>query len=224
MRNFARTCRRWHIPAAARRISIGNRLRRTSETAGKERIAAISGRRPFKNLQKKLTPQQRVNIARKAAALREEMTLAELRQARLLPQETLGEMLQVGQTSIAKMEKRADMYVSNQRRFIEAMGGQLDIVARFLEGAVKIANFSEIEEKASEITGRCSGLQAGRNVSETTELGNISPATKIRVLACNASFAKAARFAIIVAAIGLVGCSPGASIAQPSTAHMHVKN
>jgi DNA-binding XRE family transcriptional regulator len=107
----------------------------------------MSGRHPFENLRKKLTPQQRANIARKAAALREEMTLAELRQARLLTQETLGETLQVGQTSIAKMEKRADMYVSNLRRFIEAMGGELDIVARFPEGAVKIANFSEIGER-----------------------------------------------------------------------------
>jgi hypothetical protein len=107
----------------------------------------MSGRHPFENLRKKLTPQRRANIARKAAALREEMTLAELRQARLLTQETLGETLQVGQTSIAKMEKRADMYVSNLRRFIEAMGGELDIVARFPEGAVKIANFSEIGER-----------------------------------------------------------------------------
>jgi len=107
----------------------------------------MSGRHPFENLRKKLTPQQRANIARKAAALREEMTLAELRQARFLTQETLGETLQVGQTSIAKMEKRADMYVSNLRRFIEAMGGELDIIARFPEGAVKIANFSEIGER-----------------------------------------------------------------------------
>ena len=42
------------------------------------------------------------------------------------------------------MEKRADMYVSNLRRFIEAMGGELDIVARFPDGSVKISNFEEI--------------------------------------------------------------------------------
>lgn len=108
----------------------------------------MSGRRPFENLRKKMSPEQRANIAGKAAALRQEMTLAELRQARLLTQETLGETLHVGQTSIAKMEKRADMYVSNLRRFVEAMGGQLDIVARFPEGAVKIANFSEIGERS----------------------------------------------------------------------------
>ena len=44
------------------------------------------------------------------------------------------------------MEKRADMYVSNLRRFIETMGGELDIVARFPEGDVKISNFGTIGE------------------------------------------------------------------------------
>ena len=104
----------------------------------------MTGRRPFETLRKGMTTRQRANVAAKVAALREEMTLAELRQARDLTQESLGETLQVGQTAIAKMEKRTDMYVSNLRRFIRAMGGELDIVARFPDGDVKISNFSEI--------------------------------------------------------------------------------
>jgi transcriptional regulator with XRE-family HTH domain len=91
-----------------------------------------------------MSPEQRSRAAAKAAALREEMTLAELRQARELTQEALGETLNVGQTAIAKMEKRTDMYVGNLRRFIEAMGGELDITARFPDGAVKISNFAGI--------------------------------------------------------------------------------
>lgn len=104
----------------------------------------MTGRHSFDRLREGMTAEQRANAATKAAALREEMTLAELRQARELTQETLGETLHVGQTAIAKMEKRADMYVSNLRRFIQAMGGELDIVARFPDGAVKISNFAEI--------------------------------------------------------------------------------
>ena len=42
------------------------------------------------------------------------------------------------------MEKRADMYVSNLRRYVEAMGGKLEIVATFPDGSVRIANFSDI--------------------------------------------------------------------------------
>lgn len=107
----------------------------------------MTGRNSFNRLREGMTPEQRANVERKAAALREDMTLAELRQARLLTQENLGDTLHVGQTAIAKMEKRTDMYVSNLRRFIEAMGGRLDIVARFPDGAVHISNFSEIGDR-----------------------------------------------------------------------------
>ena len=67
-----------------------------------------------------------------------EMPLHELRQARGLSQKMLAEVLNVQQPSIAKMEKRTDMYLSTLRSHIEAMGGELDIIARFLDGAVKI--------------------------------------------------------------------------------------
>ncbi|WP_144633589.1 XRE family transcriptional regulator [Bordetella genomosp. 13] len=75
-----------------------------------------------------------------------EMPLQELRQARGLSQKVLAEILHVQQPSIAKMEKRTDMYISTLRSHIEAMGGQLDIVARFPDGAVRISNFSELGE------------------------------------------------------------------------------
>jgi DNA-binding XRE family transcriptional regulator len=107
----------------------------------------MTGRTPFQTLRDRMTPAQRVNADAKAAALREDMTLAELRQARLLTQENLAETLHVGQAAVAKMEKRADMYVSNLRRFINAMGGELDIVARFPDGTVKITNFAELGQR-----------------------------------------------------------------------------
>ncbi len=110
----------------------------------------MSGRRNFSELRAAMTPAQRDNTAGKAAALREEMNLADLRRARSLTQESLGEALKVGQASIAKMEKRADMYVSSLRRFVEAMGGELEVVARFPEGRVTIGNFAEIELPADQ--------------------------------------------------------------------------
>jgi hypothetical protein len=42
------------------------------------------------------------------------------------------------------MEKRTDMYLSTLRSHIEAMGGELDIIARFPDGVVKISNFTEL--------------------------------------------------------------------------------
>jgi hypothetical protein len=56
----------------------------------------------------------------------------------------LAETLHVQQPAIAKMERRTDMYISTLRSHIRAMGGELEITARFPDGAVKIANFSKL--------------------------------------------------------------------------------
>ena len=48
------------------------------------------------------------------------------------------------EAAIAKIEKRTDMYISTLRSHIEAMGGELEVVARFPDGAVKIRNFSDV--------------------------------------------------------------------------------
>ncbi len=74
----------------------------------------------------------------------QEMPLHELRQARGLSQQMLAEVLNVQQPAIAKMEKRTDMYISTLRSHIEAMGGTLEITAKFDDGDVKIINFSHI--------------------------------------------------------------------------------
>jgi hypothetical protein len=52
-----------------------------------------------------------------------EMPLNELRHARGLLQKMLAEALHIQQPSIAKLERRTDMYVSTPRSHIEAMGG-----------------------------------------------------------------------------------------------------
>lgn len=72
------------------------------------------------------------------------MPLQELREARKLSQKVIAELLNVQQPAIAKMEKRTDMYVSTLRSHIEAMGGELEIIAKFPEGAVRITNFTEM--------------------------------------------------------------------------------
>jgi hypothetical protein len=37
------------------------------------------------------------------------------------------------------------MYISTLRGYIEAMGGQLEMIARFPNGEVKINNFNELD-------------------------------------------------------------------------------
>lgn len=99
----------------------------------------------YAELRAKMSPEARAEAETLARTMLAEMPLNELRQARGLSQKTLAELLHVQQPSIAKLERRADMYISTLRNHIEAMGGQLEVIARFPDGAVKIKNFSELD-------------------------------------------------------------------------------
>ena len=114
----------------------------------------MTGHRSFSELTKKFSPERSARVAAKVLELKAEMPLAELRQARETSQVELARSLKVGQPAVAKLEKRADMYVSNLRRYIEALGGSLEITARFPEGTVSITNFSELGDSKSKSHGR----------------------------------------------------------------------
>ncbi len=101
--------------------------------------------RKYQELHDKMSPEARARADALAAQLRAAMPLFELRRARQLSQEQLAATLGEKQPSISRLEQRTDMYVSTLRRYIEAMGGQLDIVARFPEGEVSITQFGETD-------------------------------------------------------------------------------
>jgi transcriptional regulator with XRE-family HTH domain len=69
--------------------------------------------------------------ARADRLIAEEMTLRDLRRARDLTQVRMAELLGVGQDNISRLEGRADMLLSTLRSYVQAMGGSLDLVARF---------------------------------------------------------------------------------------------
>lgn len=58
-------------------------------------------------------------------------TLKDLRQAVAQTQQDLASTLGVGQDTISRIEKRSDMLLSTLRRYVEAMGGKLELVAQF---------------------------------------------------------------------------------------------
>lgn len=107
----------------------------------------MAGRHSFAELRARMSPEAKARADAEALRLGEEMDLAEVRRAMKLSQEEIGQVLQIKQGSVAKIEKRADMYVSTLCRFIEAMGGELEIVARFPDHSVKIKSFADLNEK-----------------------------------------------------------------------------
>jgi DNA-binding XRE family transcriptional regulator len=102
----------------------------------------------YRELRAKMAPAARARAQARARTMLAEMPLQELRLARGLSQEALAATLKVRQASISKLERRADMYISTLRSHIRAMGGELEIVARFPDGEVRISNFEEVGEAA----------------------------------------------------------------------------
>lgn len=52
-----------------------------------------------------------------------DMALDELRAARAMTQQELGNKLGLKQAAISRMERRTDVYVSTLAKFVEALGG-----------------------------------------------------------------------------------------------------
>jgi len=99
--------------------------------------------RNFSELRNKLPAESLARIDARVKTTLHEMALDELRTARELTQERLAEALGIKQASVSKIERRADLYVSTLARFIEAMGGELEIRAVFPEGSVRLKGFAE---------------------------------------------------------------------------------
>ena len=69
--------------------------------------------------------------ARANELIAEEMTLRDLRKARDLTQVRMAALLDIGQDSVSRLEKRSDLLLSTLRGYVAALGGSLQLVARF---------------------------------------------------------------------------------------------
>lgn len=75
-----------------------------------------------------LPPKRRAKVEQRAGEL---ATLKDLRLAVAHTQQELAASLGVGQDAISRIERRSDLLLSTLRRYIQALGGELDLVARF---------------------------------------------------------------------------------------------
>lgn len=120
----------------------------------------MTGHSSFNELRKGIPAERRARNADPTAAMQQKMALHELRQAREKSQVELARDLHVGQPAVAKMEQRTDMYVSNLRRYVEALGGKLEITARFPDASVAITNFSELSASTEQHGSNASSMAA----------------------------------------------------------------
>jgi transcriptional regulator with XRE-family HTH domain len=104
---------------------------------------------------RKLNPSQRKKVeARAAQLIAEEMTLRELRHARKLTQVRMAKALGVTQDSVSRLEKRSDLLLSTLRKTVEAMGGNLSLIAEFPDRAPVVLSGIAEHDPGQRRTGR----------------------------------------------------------------------
>lgn len=94
---------------------------------------------------KKLAAEVRSDPARSARVdeikrgISDALALAELRSQRQTTQTDLASVLGVSQTNISRIEREDDLYISTLKRYVEALGGRLELVAVFPDREVEVA-------------------------------------------------------------------------------------
>jgi plasmid maintenance system antidote protein VapI len=96
----------------------------------------------FDELVKRTTTKKtRAKAAHRARELLGELLLSEIRRLAGKSQRQVADALGMKQPSLSKLEKQSDMQVSTLRKIVKALGGELEVLARFPKGTVKIDQF-----------------------------------------------------------------------------------
>ena len=99
--------------------------------------------RKFSTLRARMPVLARTRSRQRAKDIIKAMSLNELRRARHVTQGTLATAMHTSQSEVSKIEQRRDTYVSTLHNYIRGLGGELDIVARFPDGCVRISQFHD---------------------------------------------------------------------------------
>ncbi len=94
--------------------------------------------RPWSEIRNRMTPEQRRRVDARKKELLTEIRLAELRKALDKTQHELAEYLGVSQAAISKLEQQPDMLLKTLSKYVESLGGELVVSARFPDGDVEL--------------------------------------------------------------------------------------
>ncbi len=110
--------------------------------------------RPFKELRDKMTPEARERVDHRVRETLLEMTLKQLRQrVSGLTQTQLADLMEVTQGAISQLEKRQDVLLSKLAGYVHALGGDLELIARFPDTDVRITQFDTEDETPTAANG-----------------------------------------------------------------------
>jgi hypothetical protein len=93
--------------------------------------------RPLTRIVSALPPRRQRRIEKRTQELKQEIeSLRELREITGKAQIDVAAALKIKQPSVSKIENQADMYLSTLRGYVEAIGGELELVVRLTERPV----------------------------------------------------------------------------------------
>jgi predicted XRE-type DNA-binding protein len=89
--------------------------------------------RKFAELSSKVVadPERARRVAAMEAAIEHALLLGEIRERRSLSQNDVAEVLGASQARVSQLESQSDLYLSTLKRYIEALGGELEVAAVF---------------------------------------------------------------------------------------------
>ena len=102
----------------------------------------------FNELFSKMKPEAQERVKARSSELLQAMALADLRRAQASTQQQLAQALGVNQAWISRMERQTDMYLSTLRSYVEALGGELEVSARFDDTLIRLDQFALIESES----------------------------------------------------------------------------
>jgi len=99
-----------------------------------------------------LPEERRQRVEMRFQQLKDEVkSLGELRRAAGKAQSQIASALKIKQPSVSKIEKQADMYLSTLKSYIEAIGGQLDLIVRLpSRGPLRIERLGDVTAAKTE--------------------------------------------------------------------------
>ena len=94
------------------------------------------------------TKQTRDKGAKRAGELFSELLLSEVRKRTGQSQQEIADTLGIKQPSLSKLEKQADMQISTLRKIVQALGGELEVLAKFPKATFKLGQFASARRSA----------------------------------------------------------------------------
>ena len=99
----------------------------------------MSGRRKWSEIRARTDdPERRARVDEEKRSMGAVMTLFEMREQRGASQEDLARAWATSQPNVSKIERQDDLFVSTVRRYVEALGGKLEMQAVFPDQTVRL--------------------------------------------------------------------------------------